>query len=525
MNNKSGIIYLVGAGPGDPELITLKGARVLGLADVIFYDHLANRELLKMAKPSAQKIYVGKQGTGRQTDKGRGSEKSLPQEEIEKELIARAKKGETVVRLKGGDPFIFGRGGEEALAISRAGIKFEIVPGITAAIAVPAYAGIPLTHRLIASDVAFVTGHQDPSRGEDDEEDRIVPWDALAKMETVVFFMGVATLRENLQKLIAYGKSPDTPAAIISWGTLPEQKTVMATVATLADRAEMEKVTPPSLVVVGSVVLFREKLKWFENKPLFGKRIIVTRFKAQASEFSDLLRERGGSVIELATIDIQPPESFAPLDESIQKIKDFDWLLFTSVNAVDFFWERFRKLPSGGVRKDLRDLAHLKIGVIGPSTAHRLESLGLWVDLIPEEFRQEGMVSAFKKAGIRGKKVLIPRAREGREHLVEELVQMKCEVEVVEAYRNVMPEVKPDELDQVFRSPKPDWITFLSSSSVDNFVRLVGAKKAANYLYGIKVACIGPTTQKSCENHGIKVDLMPEHNTIPALVTALCRFI
>ncbi|MBI2340360.1 MAG: uroporphyrinogen-III C-methyltransferase, partial [Deltaproteobacteria bacterium] len=506
MKTQKGKIYLVGAGPGDPDLLTLKGARLLSEADVIFYDYLVNRHLLKAAKPSAQKIYVGK----------RTSEKTLPQGEIERQMIARAKKGETVVRLKGGDPFIFGRGGEEALAIQKAGVPFEIVPGVSAAVAVPAYAGIPLTHRGIASDVAFVTGHQDPSREaalalpEGEDVERMIPWEALAKIDTVVFFMGVATLRENLQKLIAYGKAPDTPAGIISWGTLPEQKTVVATVSTLADQAETEQISPPSLVVVGPVVSLRQKLKWFESKPLFGKRIIVTRFKAQATEFTDMLTQMGASVVELATIDIQPPSNFAPLDFAIKRIKDFDWLLFTSVNAVDFFWERFQRSRKEQGAGGLRDLAHLKIGVIGPATARRIESLGLWVDVIPEEFRQEGIVAALKKTRLKGKKILIPRAREAREHLVSELGKMGCKVEVVEAYRTVMPEVNPEGLQSIFAPPKPDWITFLSASAIDNFVRLIGAPKVKSYLYGIKVAVIGPVTQKTCERHGIQVDLMPK---------------
>ena len=301
---KKGVVYLVGAGPGDVGLITLKGAAVLGKADVIVYDYLANDRLLKLARPDALKIFAGKKGGGQIGQK-------IPQPEIEKTLIEKAGQGLTVVRLKGGDPFVFGRGGEEALALAQAGIHFEVIPGVSSGIGVPAYAGIPLTHRDFGSEVTFVTGHEDPRKGEESEEEAqerlsAVPWEALARMGTIVILMGRGNLRANLSRLISYGKSPDTPAAVVSWGTYPQQKTVVATLATLADETAKKGISSPTLVIIGEVVRLHSLLNWYESKHLFNKTILVTRTQEESSEITSLLEEAGAIVLEFPTIQIIP---------------------------------------------------------------------------------------------------------------------------------------------------------------------------------------------------------------------------
>ncbi|MDO8520306.1 MAG: uroporphyrinogen-III C-methyltransferase [Deltaproteobacteria bacterium] len=508
---KAGTVYLVGAGPGDVGLITLRGAQVLGRADVIVYDYLANERLLKLAKPTAKKIFAGKKGGGQ----------SIPQPEIEKILIEEAQAGNLVVRLKGGDPFIFGRGGEEALALARAKVPFEVIPGVSSATAVPAYAGIPLTHRDFSSEVAFVTGHEDPRKGEESEEEiteklSAVPWEALAKMGTIVILMGKGHLRANLSRLISYGKSPDTPAAVVSWGTYPQQKTIVATLSTLADETEKRGVTNPTIVIIGEVVRLKEMVDWFETKVLFNKTILVTRTQEQSSEITALLEEAGGVVLEFPTIQLVPMKNYSALDGAIRKIKKQDWLIFTSANGVRYFWDRLRNLG-----KDVRWLAKLKVGAIGPATAAALREKGIWVDLLPQTFQSEGMLEALKESDIRGKRVLLPRAKEGREVLIEGLQKLKCKVEVVETYGNVIPEVASWELEKLFFETKPDWVTFASSSSVDNFVKILGKKNLKTYLARVKIACIGPVTAASAKKAGMKVDAMPEESTISKLVEAI----
>lgn len=515
---RSGVVYLVGAGPGDPGLITLKGSQVLGKADVVYYDYLANPELLKHARKNARCVDVGKRHKGLR----------VSQIDIEQFLINDAKKGQTVVRLKGGDPFIFGRGGEEALALKEAGIAFEVIPGISSFNAVPAYAGIPLTHRNLAADIALVTGHEDPEKSQRVDVPH-VNWQAAAQMGTVVILMAMGNLRSNLGQLIQFGKSPDTPAAIISRGTYPHQKIIKGTLSTLADLSEKASIKAPSLVVVGDVVSLNEKLDWYSSKSLFNKRIVVTRSQNQASELSALLQEEGAEVIELPTIEIKPLSSYKIFDARLKKISGYQWLLFTSVNAVEIFWQRWLRL-----KKDVRSLAHLKIAAVGGATKDALLAKGLWVDLMPKDFRSEGLVKEFKRLKIKGHKIFFPRAREGREVLTNGLKELGARVDLVEAYRTTLPrisntsEIALSESDWISGSAaseialsESDWITFASSSTVENFFKMFGESRGKELLHDVKIACLGPITRNTIEAFGLTVAVMPKQARIKDLVKGI----
>ncbi|HWP34573.1 MAG TPA: uroporphyrinogen-III C-methyltransferase, partial [Thermodesulfobacteriota bacterium] len=379
MSPAPGTVYLIGAGPGDPGLLTLRGAECLARADVVVYDYLASPLLLRHAREDAERVYVGKRGGGERTE----------QAAITALLIERARAGRTVARLKGGDPFIFGRGGEEAEALAAAGIPFEIVPGVTSAIAAPAYAGIPLTHRELASSVAFVTGHEDPAKAAP-----AVDWARLATgADTLVLLMGVRTLPDVVARLLAHGRPPATPVAVIRWGTTPEQETVVGTLADIVARVEARGLAPPALAVVGEVVRLRERLAWFEAKPLFGRRIVVTRAREQASELARTLRELGALPIECPTIALEPPESWAALDAALDRLGEYDWVVFTSASGVRFFLERLRTRG-----RDVRALGRARICAIGPATAEAVAALGLAVDAVPAEYVAEGVVEALERA-------------------------------------------------------------------------------------------------------------------------------
>ena len=452
--SRGGKVFLVGAGPGDPGLMTLRGKECLEKADVVVYDYLANSEFLQYARKGSEHIYVGKKA---------GSH-TMSQKEINDLILERAARGETVVRLKGGDPFIFGRGGEEAHDLSRAGVDFEVVPGVTSAIAVPAYAGIPLTHRDCTSTVAFITGHEDPLKEKSD-----IAWDRLSTgAGTLVFLMGVGNLPRIAERLISHGRSPETPAAVIRRGTLPEQKTLVGKLGNIAALAGESHVRPPAVIVVGEVVNLRKELDWFEKRPLFGRRILVTRARAQASEFLRTLRALGAEGIEFPTIEVAPPEDQAPLDHAIGKLDDYDWLLFTSVNGVRFFLERL-----GFSGKDVRDLKGIEIAVIGPKTAALWRKMGISPDLMPEEYRAEAVVESFLKRGdLRGKNVLMPRAAKAREILPQELRRAGARVDVVEAYRTVSPHQHTGSVRDMLMKGDVDMVTFTSSSTVTNFVEM-----------------------------------------------------
>ncbi len=498
----TGKVYLVGAGPGDPELLTLKAKRLLETAQVIVYDYLAHVNLLNYAK-KAEKIYVGKTA-GRHT---------LSQTEINALLVKKAKEGKTVVRLKGGDPFIFGRGGEEAEELAKAGIPFEIVPGITSAIAVPAYAGIPLTHRAYASSVAFITGHEDPTK-----TDSSIHWEHLAKgVDTLVFLMGVGRLPFIVEQLRRY-RPTETPVAIIRWGTLPEQQTILGNLDNIVEKAKEAQLKPPAIIVVGEVVQLRQILNWWETRPLFGRRILITRAQGQASEMLTKLQALGAKGYLFPTIEIIPPKNWEAVDKAITNLSAYHWCLFTSVNGVAYFRKRLETLG-----KDVRALGHLKIGVIGEKTAEALLSWGIKPDLMPKEYRAEALADALLKEDIQGKNILLPRAEVAREVLPEMLRKAGARVDVVPVYQTVLPERKKEEFKEIL-AEGVDVITFTSSSTVKHLAALVKPDDLSTLLKGVKIACIGPITANTAEELGLKVDIMPTQYTIDALVQAIADY-
>jgi uroporphyrinogen III methyltransferase/synthase len=503
--NQKGKVYLIGAGPGDPGLITVKGLDCVRKADVIVYDYLANERLLDQRRSDAELIYVGKQG-GRHT---------LPQDQINALIVKRANEGKVVARLKGGDPFIFGRGGEEAEELVDNGIPFEIVPGVTAATAVPTYAGIPLTHREHTASVAFVTGHEDPSKPESK-----VHWEKIATgIGTLVFFMGMKNLRNIVGNLVANGRSSTTPVAVIQWGTRTDQRVVTGTLEDIESAVNAAKIGPPAIIVVGEVVNLRRKLNWYETKPLFGKRVVVTRSRDQASVFAELLINAGATAIEFPTIDVVPPSNWSELDHALSTIETYDWIIFTSANAIRFFMERLRDL-----NKDLRILKGVNLCVVGPKTGEALESFGLKADLMPAEFKAEGVVAALGGVKVKGRKFLIPRAKVAREVIPDKLKEQGALVTVATAYENVRPQADLERVIKLFEEKKISAVTFTSSSTVHNFVEILGQKEYKNFMKGVTVACIGPVTAKTAEEYGMKTDIMPREYTIPALVNEIVEY-
>ncbi|HLZ34001.1 MAG TPA: uroporphyrinogen-III C-methyltransferase [Nitrospira sp.] len=503
--DRQGKVYLVGAGPGDPGLLTLKGKECLERADVVLYDYLANPALLQHAPAQAERIYVGRRGRGQYQD----------QADINRLLIERAKAGQVVVRLKGGDPFVFGRGGEEAEAVAGAGVDFEVVPGVTAAVAVPAYAGIPVTHRTLASTVTIVTGHEDPSK-----EATVMDWPKLAGTSgTLVFMMGMKTLPTIVARLLKEGRSPGTPVAAIRWGTRADQRTVIGTLRDIVAKTEQARLEPPTVIVIGDVVSLREQLNWFEKRPLFGKRIVLTRAREQAREFSRLLAAYGAEPIEAPTIQIVPPASWQAIDHAIAELADYCWLIFTSVNGVTPFMERLRLAG-----KDSRALAHLRVCAIGPRTAEEAGKHGLIPDLVPSEYQAEGMLAALATHDFRGKRVLIPRAEVAREILPEQLRGKGATVDVIPVYRTIAPAADLSRLAEEIQAGRIDVMTFTSSSTVRNFVEMVGGRDEARRL-GAKttIGCIGPITAQTAEEYGLPVTIVPVENTVPALAQAIVR--
>jgi uroporphyrinogen III methyltransferase/synthase len=499
---KKGKVYIIGAGPGDPGLITLRGAACIREADMIIYDHLVNPEILRHAKEKAIRIYAGKQG----------GDHTLSQEEINRRLVEKAGRGAVVARLKGGDPFIFGRGGEEAEALREAGIPFEVVPGVTSAIAVPSYAGIPLTHRSRTSTVAFVTGHEDPTKGKSD-----IDWPALAGIGTLVFLMGVKNLAAIAENLIRCGKDATTPAALIRRGTTPDQETLTGNLGDIARKAEERRFAPPSILVVGGVIGFREAMNWFETKPLFGRGIVITRPEAQAEEFAELLLTQGARVITFPVIRIAPPETWGPLDQALGRLETYHWIVFTSANGVSFF---FRRLREGG--RDVRDLKGIRIATIGPATAAAVEALGIRVDIVPEEFISEGVVRAFAGENLRRRRVLLPRAEGARDVIPEGLAEMGAKVDVATAYRTVRSDREAAELLPLFAGGKVDVITFTSPSTVTHFLGIMGP--GFRFPPKVRIACIGPVTAAAARKAGLTVDILQERYTIPELVDAIAAY-
>ena len=505
--DKKGKVYLVGAGPGDPGLLTLKGKACIERADVVVYDYLANRTFLEYADDRAEIIYVGKKG---------GSH-TMSQEAINRLILEKAGGGLNVVRLKGGDPFIFGRGGEEAQELVQAGIPFEIIPGVTSAIAVPAYAGIPLTHRDYTSTVAFITGHEDPTKGKSD-----IAWDKISTgVGTLVFLMGVGNLGKIAKNLQAHGRSPDTKVAVIHRGTTPEQKSLVGTLQDIEEKARRENIGPPSIIIVGEIVNLRKELNWFEAMPLFGRRIIVTRAREQASGFLARLSGLGAACVEFPTIETIPPEDWEPLDGAIRSLENYHWLLFTSVNGVKSFFSRLETLG-----RDVRDLKGIKVGAIGPKTAEAICKKGIRPDLVPDEYRAEAVVAAFKGEKAKGLRILLPRAARAREVLPEELKKMGAEVDVVEAYRTVKPDGDRERVKKMLAEGEIHMVTFTSSSTVNNFMELFEAEgdQMMKWMENVTVACIGPITAKTAEKKGLSVSLTPREYTIDGLIDEIVQY-
>jgi uroporphyrinogen III methyltransferase/synthase len=500
----TGTVYLVGAGPGAPGLITLDGVRCLARAEVVIYDYLANARLLEHAPPAAERILVGKHGGGQR----------VAQADINALMINRARRGRTVVRLKGGDPFVFGRGGEEAEALAAAGIAFEVVPGVTSAVAVPAFAGIPLTHRDLASSFTVLTGYEYP-----DKQEMAVHWDAVARRgNTLVFLMTTRQLRVNMRKLQAHGMAPDVPVAVIRWGTLADQETLVGTVGTIADLAEARHLQPPALAVVGDVVRLRERLNWFERKPLVGRRIDVTRPRAQAADFVDRLSAAGADVLACPTIEIVPPPSWASLDEALARLETFDWVVFTSVNGVTMFFERLR-----AGRRDVRALHRARLAAVGSQTARALEAHGLLVDVVPPEFRAEAVADAMRAAGVQGARVLVPRAAAAREVLPAMLRDAGATVEEVASYATVAARTDVSELRQQLGRRAVDLVTFTSSSTVRNFLTLLGTD-AVRLLRDTAIGCIGPVTAETVRAAGLAVAVQPAEYTVAAFAEAIVEY-
>lgn len=485
-------VYLVGAGPGDPGLITVKGRKILERADSILYDHLASERLLDLAPPHAERIYVGKKRAVHEAT----------QEEITAMLIDRARRGHTVVRLKGGDPFIFGRGGEEVEALTAAGIPFEIVPGVTTPLGLAAYTGVPLTHREHTSAVTFVTGHSVTA----------IDWSKVGASETIVLFMGLVNFAAIAQELIRNGRAPETPAMAVRWATRPDQQTITGTLEDLAARIERAGLKPPATIVIGEVVALRERFNWFEKLPLFGQRVVVTRDRKQSSMLAEPLEALGAEILFVPVIEIADPAESNPLDEAIQNLATYDWLIFTSANGVRHFVEALDRS-----NHDLRDL-RAKLCAIGPATLAAIEALHLRVDVMPEEYVAESLIEALAGADLKGKRVLLPRAAVARDLVPDTLRERGAIVDVVEAYRTIVPADAASRAKEAL-AHKPNWITFTSSSTVKNLLAVTGREA----LRGIKVASIGPVTSATARDAGLTVDVEADPHTIEGLVAAISQ--
>ena len=499
---KKGKVYLVGAGPGEPRLITVRGLECIKEADVIVYDRLVDRRLLDEAREDIELIYVGKSP----------QDHVMGQSEINNLLIDKAREGKVVVRLKGGDPFVFGRGGEEAEALATHHIPFEVVPGIPTGVAVPAYAGIPVTHRGSASSFAIVTGHEDPTKGKSS-----IAWDRLATgVDTLVFLMGIENLPQIVEQLIKNGRSPATPVALIRDGTGHGQQTITGELENIVSLAQENDLKPPAVIVVGDVVRLRDKLCWFDNQPLFGKRVLVTRVRSQASALSKLLSEHGAEPIEMPVIAVKEMPDYGELDQAILSLSHYHWVVFTSVNGVESF---FTRLGMRGM--DAREFKDIKLCAVGPATAAALERYGLKVDYTPPEYTTEAIAAGFKDKDIRGKQILLPRSEIAPGELIEKLTSLGAKVEQVPAYR-VIPATDSVSLGkQMLLERKIDIVTFTSSSTVRNLVSLLGEDWHA--LDETTVACIGPVTAATANELGLRIDIVAKEHTIPGLVDAIMQ--
>lgn len=520
MVEKKGIVYLVGAGPGDIGLLTVKGMRCLQKAEVVIYDFHLNAQILNYISHDAEFIYAGK----------RGGHHTMTQEEINAAILEKAKEGKIVCRLKGGDPFVFGRGGEEAQALAQEGILFEVVPGVSSAVAAPAYAGIPLTHRLYSSSFAVIPGYEDTTK-----EESSIDWAKLATgVGTLVFLMAVKNIDVLTAKLIEHGRRPDTPVAVIRWGTRPDQKTLVSTLKDIAQLVREKDIRPPAVTIVGDVVNLRSELNWYEAKPMFGHRILVTREHGGGFEG---LEELGAEIIQFPTIEIVPPVNWDELDRAIESIEGYDWLIFTSSNGVrNFFGRLFER------GRDIRELKGVKICAIGTKTAASISQYGIHVDLVPESFNAEGLIESFVKAVstqqsalsskdkdgsspnsrqpatlLQGMKFLLPRAEFAREIFPDRIRELGGIIDVPAAYRAVKPDMHGKRLRRFLREGRVTVATFTSAATFNNFREMQGAE-ADELLKGVAIAAIGPVTARAIEKAGLAVQIMPEEATIEAMV-------
>ncbi len=511
---QKGMVYLVGAGPGDIGLLTVKGLRCLKRAEAVIYDFHLNAQVLNYINRSAELIYAGKRG-GRHT---------MTQEEINSLITGKAKEGKVVCRLKGGDPFVFGRGGEEAEALAHEGIPFEVVPGVSSAIAAPAYAGIPLTHRKYSSSFAVIPGYEDTTK-----EGSSIDWSKLATgVGTLVFLMAVKNIELLTKKLIEHGRPPDTPVAIIRWGTRPEQKTLTGTLKDIAATVREKDIKPPAVMVVGDVVRLRETLKWYELKPLFGHRILITR---ETTEGFERLEELGAELLQFPTIEATPPESWDGLDEAIDSIpisqqavpapkiaggRAPDWLVFTSGNGVRFFFGRY--LQRG---RDIRDLKGIRLCAVGSKTKEEIERYGIRVDLVPDEFRAEGLIESFRKFGsLKGLRFLLPRGELAREIFPEKIKELGGVIDAPVAYRTVKPETYGKRLKRFLSEGRITVATFASPSAFRNFMEIIGEDRL---LTGVLISAIGPQTEKAIKKAGLSVDIMPKESTVEAMAQEIIK--
>lgn len=495
----NGFVYLIGAGPGDPGLITDSAINIIKRADIVVYDRLVDTELLSFAKGDTSLIDVGK-------IPGHPGNR---QEDINTLLIDLASKGNCVARLKGGDPFVFGRGGEEAIALRSNGIPYQIVPGITSAIAAPAYAGIPVTHRKISSMFTVVTGSEDP-----DKENSQIKWNLLSKLDgTLIILMGAAHLRNIVSSLVNSGKPIETPVAVIQWGTEPYQKTITGTLDNIIDLFNENNLGPPVVTVIGDVVNLRESLSWFENRPLFGKKVLVTRSRKQASTLVTRLREMGAITLEFPTIEIQPTKSFLEIDQQVQNISKYDWLIFTSSNAVQSIFDRLDAL-----NLDSRSLYGIKIAAIGSSTTSSLANQGIKADFMPKEFQSKSILLSMSTMNMQGANILLPKADIAPDSLAKGLSELGALVEEISVYKTSPPTNARVEALQLFEKGI-DVVTFTSSSTVKNLIQILGDD--TDILRKSIIACIGPVTADAATELGLKVDITASEYTVEGLARSV----
>jgi len=500
-DNIDGLVVLTGAGAAGAATLTAEGRKWLSRADVVIYDRLAGRDALALCRGEAEMIPAGKHPGGGEA-----------QERINRLMVEKARAGKLVVRLKGGDPFVFGRGGEEAEALAAAGVPFRVVPGVTAGVAAAAYAGIPLTHRRIASTVTFVTGHEDPAKG-----GSAIDYSALARLETLVFYMSVANLPAIAQRLTEAGRAPETPAAIVEHAASPRQRTIVATLATVAAEARAADVAPPAVVIVGRVAGLRERLAWFEKLPLFGRTVLVTRSRRQSAQLTESLREAGACVIEAPAIEVRPLEDFKRLDAALADISGFDWLVLTSANGARFLFERL-----AAIGRDARALAGVKVAAIGPPTAEALRAGGITADLVPDEFTTERLGEAIAALpAAQRKRLLLARADISTPALAAGLTASGSKVVEVTLYRTTCPAALPGEAVEAVRAGSVDWITFTSASTVQNFLELAESAGLDTELPGVKLASIGPATSEALARRGLSAAATAQPHTADGLVQAI----